>query len=697
MKAAKLIPLISLFLFIVLFPISAPKAEDTPDNIVHIQLIPEFSELSGGDTLKIAILQTIFPQWHTYWINPGDSGEATSIDWQMPEGFVATPIQYPVPHKIPIGPLVNFGFEEQAILIQEIKIPENIPEGAITFTANVALLTCKDICIPEFSEHSLTFNDNKNEVNTAIIEQALSKLPYTVDIYSHSYLSGKNLIIEVTDPPDSFKNFVRQAKTLSFFPFEWGVTSYSKDITFKENSNIYTFEIEAGERSLDNFDAIDGLIANNDTGFHLTSTFSPTSLTSGTSGTDSNKVVSFTTALLMAFLGGLILNLMPCVFPVLSIKALSLCKLKEKEAKIARLNGLSYTFGVLCCFAIIAGILISLKSGGASIGWGFHLQNPLIVVSLSWLLFFVGLNFSGYLDFNAGFFARMGGNYLRHHGLFASFLTGVLAVFVATPCTVPFMGVAMGYALINSNFNSFIVFMFLGLGLSFPYLLLSMFPRLQMLLPRPGEWMNSFKELLAFPMYASAVWLIWVYTQQLGDLAVLLSAGGIVSFIFSLWLFKKLPNHPIGKLLTFSVALSCLLSPIYLAINFSNTTTPSNHLTYIEYSKVHLDNLLQNTDEPVFVNMTAAWCITCKLNERVALHTSQTVSLFKKRAVSPIKGDWTNYNSEISEYLESFGREGVPIYVYYGQRDTKTGKRPEPIILPQLLTPAILKEYLKEN
>ena len=402
------------------------------------------------------------------------------------------------------------------------------------------------------------------------------------------------------------------------------------------------------------------------------------------------KETTFGEAILLALLGGLILNLMPCVFPVLSLKALKLCQLNEKEESKARLNGLAYAAGVIISFLIIAGLLIVLKAAGAEIGWGFQLQSPAVVLFLAYLLFVLGLNLSGYFEIG-GNFMNIGNKLAQRDGVSGSFFTGVLATAVATPCTAPFMVTALSFALVQPASISLIVFAMLGFGLALPYLVLCFVPAARTALPKPGPWMDTFKQFLAFPLFASAAWLIWVLSQQVDSTEILYALMGIVLLAMGIWIFR----HKKKALATIILVISII--PLFVVhTDPSNTDIPQEIIkaqNWKSYTPDRLTIALEG-DEPVFVNMTAAWCITCKYNELVALNLGSTKMLFAEHNIQYFKGDWTNRDSDITKFLEKYGRNGVPLYVYYGPRSGETGHRPEPIVLPQTLTPGLIRNTI---
>lgn len=682
-------------------PAYAQNVQEGPH--AQIRLVPERTAIRAGETIHIGIEQTLDEHWHTYWLNPGDSGVAPEIEWTLPEGFTTGAMEWPTPHKIPFGPLTNYGYEDHTVLLQTLTAPATLPEGPLTLKAEVTVLVCADICIPETSEHTLTLNDGSNADNTALITEAKANLPRTEGWPAAFSEQNGNLVVTISPANMEAFNDIR-IETLALLPEEWGLVDNSATVLASMDGSILTLRQKRGDRPLSEVKDIRTLVTyTNKAGIHqgvvLTGTTSETAaeVAAGTATIPAPaQQTSFLGAIIFAILGGLILNLMPCVFPVLSLKAISLSKMSDKEQAHAAASGFAYTAGVVLSFALIAGVLMVLKSAGAQIGWGFQLQNPAVVYGLALLLFVIGLNLSGVFLLQGGF-TNMGSKLAQQSGLPGAFFTGVLATLVATPCTAPFMGAAMGYALTQSAIAGMAVFIALGFGLSLPYLLLTLVPPLRKLLPKPGHWMETFKEFLAFPMYASAAWLVWVFAQQAGSMAVMAALFGLVAVAFAFWAWSRRPRQKGYRFLT--TLLIVLILAAGLGLGFAEAFKPATkHESaatgmWESFTQNRLNELLQG-DNPVFVDMTAAWCITCKVNERVALDIPETRMLFAEKNVKALKGDWTNQNPEITNFLESHGRKGVPLYVFYGAREP-SGNRPAPHVLPQILTPAIVADVVK--
>lgn len=668
------------------------------DKNVSITLIADKAQVEGGDTITIGIQETIKPKWHVYWVNPGDSGEPTKVSWSGLSGLDVQDIQWPVPHKLPLGPLTNYGYEGEVTLLQDITLPRTLPDGPITLTADITLLVCEEICIPEIHQAQITLNDGGSSHPVEIAE-ARNALPLPVSWEAEYYTEDGNIHFKInTENTASFEKI----DSIELFPYEGGlIANAAKPEAYFVEGGLM-IEQPKGELKASDIPETKAVIAyldkdGNRKAIEVDANYNKAAeamAIAAASPQDNNKEIGLIGALVSALIGGLILNLMPCVFPVLSLKALSLVNSKNHDEREAKMHGVAYTVGVIASFLVIAGILIALKSGGAQIGWGFQLQNPIVVAVLAYLLFLVGLNLAGFFEVSAGRLANVGSSLANKNGISGSFFTGILATAVATPCTAPFMAAALGYTLTQPAPVALLVFATLGFGLALPFLLLTFIPALRTALPRPGAWMETFKQFLAFPMFGFAAWLISVLSHQADSLSVMLTLLGLVALSFAIWAWQKKAR---------AVAIIGLLLALAPLTTIKATTTPEMVMStmtegqnWIAFSDAAFTEALQNP-APVFVNMTAAWCITCKVNERVALSPAATKMLFKERGVQYLKGDWTNRDPEISKFLERYGRNGVPLYVYYGPVNAATAQRPEPVILPQILTPAIVRETIENS
>lgn len=695
----------------------AQNSEDETENNVTFRVLAEKTAVEPGEEIWIGVEQSIRPEWHTYWQNPGDSGSSPRHDWSLPDGFEISEIYWPVPKKIPYPPLLNYGYSDNVTLLQKLKIPTDLPNGAITLSVDVEALVCKDICIPEYGSFDLVLNDPTipSEDNSAYLEQSLQQVPEAQEWDASFNGDNDNFILKTLLPKGFLANI--DQNSLDFIPQDWGLIENAATPEITIEQGIFILTQNAGERPLDEVSSLQGLLVyeDNDGNYEGVSIQAENSGDAETAVAEPPitappndnmakmdvEATGMAQALILALLGGLVLNLMPCVFPVLSLKALSLVKIAEKDHGLARRHGIAYTLGVVLSFLSIAGVLIILQAGGQQIGWGFQLQNAIVISLLAYLLFIIGLNLAGYFEFGNSL-GNIGNKLTRGGGLTSSFFTGVLATIVATPCTAPFMGVAIGYALLQSAPVALAVFAALGFGLALPYLAVAFIPALQKTLPRPGAWMDVFKQFLAFPMFGFAAWLVWVLAQSKGSFAVFGILLGMLCITFALWLFKHLPANGIKRIFVIILALISIfgsLAFIYvntLAINTGVSSSEDKTYSFGEaFSLQTLENALESND-PVFVEMTADWCITCKVNHKTSINIDSTKKVFADENVRFLIGDWTNEDAVITDYLRSFGRNGVPIYVFYGRPDAN-GHRPEPVLLPQILTPGIVKNAVLKD
>ena len=697
-------------LTIVFLPLAAQSKE--PDSYVKVRLLAERTNVKGGDEILIGTEQSIYRGWHTYWKNPGDSGSVPDIQWELPDGAQVGGVMWPAPYKLPYGPLLNYGYSGSVILLQSLKLPETIPDGPLILVADVEVLVCKDVCIPEFGSYELVLNDPQRpeENNSEYLKAAAQKLPQDVlwDATFEESAEGEEFVMSVTPgDPSVFEGLT--AKNVAFYPEEWGLVNNAAPAAIEINNGTIVWRQPRGDRKLSALESAYFVMVRQQSDGIRTSyrlmAHNPAAIRAAeaallakenTPSTAAGQTTIFT-ALVLALLGGVILNLMPCVFPVLSIKALSLVKISKKSPKLARRHGWAYTLGILASFGVIAGLLIAFKAAGAQIGWGFQLQNPLVVGGLAYLLFLIGLNLLGFFDVKTSF-GNVGSKLAQGDGLTNSFFMGVLATLVATPCTAPFMAAAIGYALVQPALVAMLVFLTLGFGLALPYLALAHIPKWHKKLPKPGVWMERFRQFLAFPMFASAAWLVWVLSQQAGAIGTLMILMGIIALGFALWLLRISTAKNAHRMILSVMAAVALIVALVLIPSKTVMKEPGavqeDAAAFGEvFSHEKLDSYLAGKD-PVFVEMTAAWCITCKVNHAVALNKQGTKDLFAQNSVKYLVGDWTNQDPEITRYLNEFNRSGVPVYVYYAAPDG-TGKRPDPEVLPQILTPDIVRSAVE--
>jgi thiol:disulfide interchange protein DsbD len=667
-----------------------PQASD----LVKTELIAELGAVRAAEPFWVGIRLTMKEHWHTYWRNPGDSGEATQVRWTLPPGFSAGELQWPAPSLIRVGPTASFGYEGEAILVTRITPPQRLEPGQdVQLSADVAYLVCEKICIPGEAKVSLPLaavgSETPSGPHAEVFAQARRKLPQPSPWPARFAADAKTITLTF-DTKDQGASI--RAATL--FPHDNLLIDNAAPQGL-ETADSTRLILARSALAAATPSAIDGvLVVEEDLGGRtVTHAFAVSAGDAGAAGVTQGGI-GLLPAILLAMLAGIILNLMPCVFPVLSIKVLHLTQQAGETAARVRLHGLAYTAGILASFAALAGVLHAVRAAGAEVGWGFQMQSPAVVAALAFVIFAMGLSLSGIFTIGTAL-ARVGNTTLAHApGLTGSFFTGVLATIVATPCTAPFMGAAIGFALTQSFPTALTVFLALGFGLAFPLLVLSVVPRWRHWLPRPGPWMDTLKQLLAFPLYATAAWLIWVLSQQVGSTGLLAALSGLVLIGFGAWTFNMARERhgTFGRVLQ-GVAAVCLIGVAALAATVETDRTGSGAITAATsaaeaepFTQHKLDALLAS-DRPVFVNLTAAWCITCLVNERTALSTDAVREAFAQSRVAYLKGDWTNRNPEITRMLERFGRSGVPLYVLY-----RRGK--DPIVLPQILTESLVIDHI---
>lgn len=665
---------------------------------VKAQLIASVDAVHPGAEILLGVQQRIIPHWHTYWKNPGDSGLGTRIAYDLPAGATAGEIQWPTPERITTGPVTNYGYSNQVTLLSKLKVPDGIAVGSVfSVKAKVNWLVCKEECIPQEVDLALdlpvVLPGADSGRGNPLIETARAGLPVASPWRISRTQSDNGLTLRIQGLGQQ-SGFIGN---VWFYPDEWGWVAHSADQPRHISGDTIELQLKPGDAPLSPEAHLTGILA-------VTEETGSGSVTRGYSVdvASSDNAPAKTTAsepvlasaLLLALIGGVVLNLMPCVFPVLSIKALALIKHARQDARQTRLHGAVYTLGILVSFLALGAILIALKAGGAEIGWGFQFQSPLFVLAVAYLMFAVGLSLSGVFTMG-GSIVGVGSALAERPGYAGSFFTGVLATVVATPCTAPFMGAALGFALSQPPPVLLSVFLSLGLGLALPYLLLSNWPSLQRRLPKPGIWMDRLKQAMAFPMYAAAVWLVWVLAQQSGINAIVVALGGMVAIAFAAWLYEitKYSGKTTQRTgLGFSaLSLIAALFGGYFGVETSASAvaapTPEIADRHWEaYSAARLKQL-RAEGKPVFVNFTAAWCISCLVNEKVALSQEAVIDAFKQGGITYLKGDWTNRDPEITRILAEFGRSGVPLYLYY-----PPGVSASPVILPQILTPEIVTQ-----
>ena len=711
-------------------------AQPVKTDHVTAELVAERSAVQPGQALRIGLRLQHIPHWHTYWRNPGDSGLPTTLRWTLPSGSQVSEIEWPAPTRLPIGPLVNYGYEGELLLPVVYTAPADARPGTtLTLHAQATWLVCKDVCIPENAALTLQLpvvagGDASDAVtpgatlHTVLFEQARDAQAAPLTGWAvEAQQAGRELLVTFSKPLDAttprpavqlfpyaeqliepaqhqvFRTdggyaiklrlldgaavpaslagiVVAQAADASGVPMVWGGMQRSVEFDAPVRA-VSALQWPAGAKAL--ADTPQQAVATEALG----------------SGAD----LGWTAALLLAFVGGMVLNLMPCVFPVLSIKLLSLARHGGDGVPAAaalRAHALAYSAGVVLSFLALAGLLLGLRAAGSAIGWGFQLQEPGVVFVLALLFFALGLNLMGAFEFGT----------LLPQGLAAwrdrrpavdALASGVLAVVAASPCTAPFMGAALGYAITQSPAAGLSVFVTLGLGMALPYALLVLLPGWRARLPRPGAWMLRLKQALAFPLFLTAVWLVWVLGQQQGVDGAAKALISMVVLAFAVWVGSASPGRDRSPVIRRAVGGLMLFGALFWgwpggAVSGSATAAPgaaapgSPEAAWVPYDERLIAERLA-AGQPVFVDFTAAWCVSCQVNKRLVLHTDATMQAFARANVALMRADWTQRDARITAALARLGRNGVPVYVLL-----RPGR--EPLLLPEVLTAALVRDAL---
>jgi thiol:disulfide interchange protein len=658
---------------------------------VQAQLVSEVQTIQPGTPFWVGLNFKINPGWHTYWRNPGDSGMQTKIDWKLPNGFQVGEILYPYPQRLPVGSFMNFGYKKEVTLLSQITPPANlVTTNPIQLEAKADWLVCKEDCIPEEGVFKLTLpvQSDTPAFNTQwkpVFEKTRSALPIPSPWAVAANMSEEELVLRVKTPQLQ----ASQIKEVAFFPDKDGVITNAAPQEASFDANGLTLKLQRG--NLSDFEEVNGVLVISEALEKQTVTQSftiqaPLNSQIQTTAANQADTLPIWQVMFLALLGGVVLNLMPCVFPVLSLKAFHIVRISQSSQQQVRLGAIAFGAGVLTSFTVVAGALLILRGLGEQVGWGFQLQSPVFVTLMAYLMFAVGLSLSGVFVFGASLMG-IGQGLAARSGYMGEFFSGVFATVVATPCTAPFMATAIGVALTQTPLVAIAIFEMLGLGLALPYIVICFTPGLQKILPKPGAWMETFQQFLAFPMYAATAWLVWVLTQQAGTGGLAGALTGLILISFAAWLHQKTRLiSRWGQRLGTVVALVILGLSLSLAQLATPDSAPIAQGTnqqgiWQPYNEARLTEL-RSSGTPVFVNFSASWCISCLVNERVVLSQPEIIAAFESKGVALLKADWTTRNPAITKALESFGRSGVPLYLLY----PKLAKSSEPIILPQKLS-----------
>ncbi len=693
--------------------------------------------IAAGGQQAVGLVLTLEEHWHVYWVNAGDSGEPPKIVWTLPQGFAAGPMQFPIPDRLPLGPLMDFGYEDEVAFPVTIAAPADARSGPAHLDAQVSWLVCAEVCVPGKAHLGIDLDVQPGapgpaqEPKVGALGEAMTLLPKPLPAGAKVSVAGdaKRFALTVTG--------IKRAEDADFFPYV-DAPSANDPAPIDAIANAPDQDVEAlddgvrvyAQRSPDLAQLparLSGIVRLNDSlAYEVSAPVEQVGdvWAAAHPGAHANGAAKMTTlgAIGLAFLGGMILNLMPCVFPVLFLKGLALVQTANAPQGSAReshalRHGLVYALGILVSFWAIVAVLVSVRATGSHVGWGFQLQSPAFLAVLASLLFFLALSLAGQFDIGLSL-TSVGGELAQKQGYAGSFFTGVLATVVATPCAAPFMGAAVGFALAQTAGLTFAVFTALAAGLAAPYVLLSWQPAWARLLPKPGAWMEVLKQLTAVPLFVSAILLAWVYGQiedargNSGVTQIVLLLSCFLLLAIAGWALGRWPakwSSAIAAMVLIALGLAIPLSqlrghadtvsatqagevPADAVAKSAAGATANLDIAWQPYSEQAL-NAARASGRPVFINFTAAWCFSCQVNERVVLKTSEIEAALRKGNFVTMKADWTDYGPVIEQKLESLGRDSVPAYVIY---PAATGSAAD--VLPEALTKGIvLKAILRDT
>ncbi len=675
---------------VVLLALLLPTAAPAAPRHVQASLLSETESIQPGKPVVVGIRLQMEEGWHTYWKNPADSGLPTRMTWRLPEGFSAGALQWPRPERIAAPPLVSYGYEREVLLPVEITTPAALKTGTeVTLAGRVDWLECRERCIPGKAELSLTLPVRVESPRPSAAAGGFAEtrrlMPGPAGGWKIQVLASPGkLSLSFREPSSAL------ARDAYFLAAEPQVLEYAAPQPLRRAGGSQVLELTRDPNGPKDLKQLKGVLVAEIAGKTVILDVDAPVATAAKSAAAPARGLGLPAALSLAFLGGIVLNLMPCVLPVLALKVLGFVRHAGEEGRPWR-HGAAFTLGVLVSFWTLAALLLSLRSAGEQVGWGFQLQSPAFVVFLAGLFFLLGLNLFGVFEVGTSLIAA--GNLApRRTGVAASFWSGALATVVATPCTAPFMGSALGFGLSQPPRVSLLVFTALALGMAAPYFLLSLHPGWLRFVPRPGAWMVAFKQLMGFFLMATVVALVWLFGQQAGVNAMTALLAALVAMGLGAWLYGRasaLPSRR-GRMAGSAAALALVTVGLLIGLSRAGSSAPvAGDAVADGWEPWSMERVatLREAGRPIFVDFTAAWCLTCQVNERAVLHDSEVQARFHEAGVVLLKADWTRHDPRITAALASHGRQGVPLYVLYGA-DT------EPVVLPEVITPGIVRAAL---
>jgi thiol:disulfide interchange protein/DsbC/DsbD-like thiol-disulfide interchange protein len=690
---------IALILITNLFLLSPAFGNVVESDHVTVQLISDVQAFAPGLPFWVGIYFDIEDEWHIYWRNPGDTGLGPELKWDLPPGFSVEQIMWPYPKKIIVSDLVSFAYEKEVLLMAQVIPPSDLKPGKIvSIGVNADWLICREECIPGDAELNLVlsvvpngFTPEPKWVDKFI--RTRERLPIDRSAWELSAYREGNTIILQADKPDNTTDLPDQVQ---FFPYDEQIYDYSVESKFKSDMDGFSLSLPLESLRVTEPDRVKGILLS-DLGWRGVDSEKALEIDIPiTSHVENVKSVSqMMVYIIFAFLGGIILNLMPCVLPVLSLKVLGLIGQAGSGRRETIIHGLLFTSGVLVSFWILAVLLLFLRAGGEELGWGFQLQSPGFIFVLTSFLFLLGLSLFGVFEIGISL-TGLGNKTTKHSGLSGSFISGIMATIVATPCTAPFMGSALGFAVTQPPYISILVFSFLGMGMAAPYLLMTLFPGLLKFVPKPGAWMESLKQFMGFLLMATVVWLIWVFGLQQGFEATIIFLAILLFLGIGAWIYGRwgvINRRPSIRRMGSAVATIIIAGSLFLGFYQVGKTTPRESAMSIEweeYSNKKVESV-RKSGQPVFIDFTAAWCLSCKVNERVAFTDPAVINRFRELNIRSFKADWTSRDDKITAALAQYGRNSVPLYVFYAAGTNESQ------ILPEILMPGIVLNAIKIN
>jgi thiol:disulfide interchange protein len=683
------------FLSALLLLLASASSPAQPVRATHltVELVTEASTIAPNHDFLAGLHFVLDKGWHIYWINAGDAGEPPRVDWQLPSGITAGQLQFPAPQRLPLGPLMDFGYENEVLLPVPMRADESVKPGAKEkLRGRLHFLVCSNVCIPGKAdlEQTVAVTAQPGAPDPRVEPLFLNAerhLPRTLPL-------GVAVQVQQTKTAFVIRLTGKRVASAEFYPYDQNLIANAAPQIIRPQSDGLWITVEKAQGLQQVPAQMHGLLKFPDgTVYQFTSAIT-TGYIAVSFVPQHGRGGSLLRVLALAFVGGVILNLMPCVFPVLFIKGLSLVQSSGEERKRLRVHGFVYTLGILISFWAIVAVLLLLRAGGTHLGWGFQFQSPYFVAFMALLLFFLGLSLAG--QFEIGLSATsMGGELAQRGGYSGSFFTGVLATVVATPCTAPFMGAAVGFALSQNALVTFAVFTALALGLAAPYMLLTLHPAWTRILPKPGAWMEYLKQAVSIPIFATVIWMVWVFAQGAGfnGVAALLAGmliTAIAGWVLGHWPAKWGASIVAILLLVCAVALPSVAAKEFVPPSAGKSTPGTADSGWKPFSPQQLA-ADRAQGKAVFVDFSAAWCLSCQVNERVVLERPDVEEAFLKSGVVRMRADWTSHDDTITSALAQLGRSGVPTYaLYYGGPDTT------PKVLPEVLTPNLVIQALRQ-